>query len=528
MLIPIGTAFIIAFCAGFAYFSRRFLGDLFLERAIVLGPLTGLIMGDLRTGLLVGGALELIFMGASDIGGTVPVNLAIGSTIGTALAIAGHLTPEMALAIAIPAAIAGSLFEMLAKIGSSLFVVGAEHYADRGSAGGICLMVHLGNLLHFLADFTPVFLVLWLGGNLGKELATFLPAWLQSGIKLAGNMLPALGFGILLSTLAAPGMIPWFFMGFLLAIFAKFSVLGAAFVGILIGTIYIFQKGGLNFVRGETEAEKEVGNLVPAADRRTIFWRSFGIQSAFSFDRMQALGFVWTLIPFLKKLYGATPEFSKALKRHLAFFNTHPWIPGPIFAIVADLEAHRAQDPTKTDVESIQAVKGSLMGPLAGIGDATFHGTLRPVMGGISASLALQGIPFAPILFVVVMNTVHVLARWFSQDWGFRLGGNLFERVDQAGLRRLMEGISIAGLMAVGSLVANWLTFGIAKSVTYTSGKFSLPIQGMVDGIMPGLLPLLTTLLVYWAVRRGVRNVNIMLILLAIAIVFGGIIKVFA
>ena len=151
--------------AGFAYFGRRFLGDLFLERAIVLGPLTGLIMGDLHTGLIVGGTLELIFMGASDIGGSVPVNLPIGSTLGTAFAIAGNLSPEAALAIAVPAAIAGSFFELLAKTISTIFVAGAENFADHGNTNGIALMVHVGNLVHFLADFLPCFLALSLGGG---------------------------------------------------------------------------------------------------------------------------------------------------------------------------------------------------------------------------------------------------------------------------------------------------------------------------------------------------------------------------
>ena len=72
MQISVGLSLILAFIAGFAYFSRRFMGDLYLERAIILGPLTGLIMGDLPTGLLIGGTLELIFMGAADIGGAVP------------------------------------------------------------------------------------------------------------------------------------------------------------------------------------------------------------------------------------------------------------------------------------------------------------------------------------------------------------------------------------------------------------------------------------------------------------------------
>jgi len=527
MQIPVFTAFLIAFCAGFAYFGRRFLGDLFLERAIVLGPLTGLIMGDLHTGLIVGGTLELIFMGASDIGGSVPVNLPIGSTIGTAFAIAGNLSPEAALAIAVPAAIAGSFFELLAKTISTIFVAGAENFADHGNTGGISLMVHLGNLVHFLADFIPCFLALSLGGEAAKALGN-LPGWLASGIKLAGNMLPALGFGILLSMLATPGLIAWFFIGFLLAIFAKFSVVAAAFFGICAGAISIFMKGGLVLIRPAEEAEKEVARMIPAADRHTIFWRSFGLQSAFSFDRMQALGFTWTLIPFLKKIYGTTAELPKALRRHLVFFNTHPWIPGPIFAMVADLEARRAQNPEEVSEASIQAVKGSTMGPLAGIGDSMFHGTLRPLMSGVSSSLALQGIGIAPILFLVVTNAFHVVASWFTLDQGFRLGGNLFERVDPAGLKRLLEGAAIAGLMAVGALVANWLSFGLASTLVYTTGKYTLPIQSMLDGILPGLLPLLTTLGVYYAVRKGVKYTWIMVTLLAISLIFGGIIKVFA
>ncbi len=527
MNIPVGIAFILAFFAGFAYFGRRFLGDLYLERAIILGPLTGLIMGDLHTGLIVGGTLELIFMGASDIGGSVPANLPIGSTIGTAFAISAGLQPDQALAIAIPAAIAGSFFELLAKTVSTIFVAGAEYFADRGNSGGVSLMVHSGNFLHFLADFIPTFVVLSFGGQAAASLAN-LPDWLSSGIKLAGNMLPALGFGILLSMLATPALIPWFFIGFLLAIFAKFSVLAAAFLGICAGTIFVFQKGGLTIVRQADEAEKEVEQLVPEADRRTIFWRSFGLQSAFSFDRMQALGFTWTLIPFLKKLYGGTEEFARALKRHLVFFNTHMWIPGPIFAMVADLEARRAQDPSRVDEQSVQAVKASLMGPLAGIGDSMFHGTLRPLMGGIAASLALDGNPIAPLLFFFGTNIVHVFVRWWSLDQGFRLGGNLFERVDQEGLRRVMEGAAIAGLVGLGALVANWFSFGLAPTLTYQTGNYSLPIQNMLDSILPGLLPLITTLLVYWAVRRGVRNTYIMITLLIIALVFGGIIKIFA
>jgi len=521
MQISIATALVLAFIAGFAYFGRRFLGDLYLERAIVLGPLTGLIMGDIQTGLLIGGTLELVFMGAADIGGAVPPNLPIGSVLGTAFAISAGLKLEEALLIAIPAALLGSFFELLAKTISTIFVTGAERYADQGNASGVATMVHLGNLFHFLAIAVPTFVALALGSDAAKAISAAIPQFLQNGIKVAGAVLPALGFGILLSTLATTALIPFFFLGFALAAYAKFGVLGAAFVGFILAAIYVYQRGGVRIVKPAAEAEMVTKSLVPPEEQRRIYWRSFALQSAFSFDRMQSLGFTWTLLPFLKRLYGNTEEFRRALKRHLAFFNTHMWIPGPIFAMVADLEARRAKNPEEVDEKSIQAVKASLMGPLAGIGDSMFHGTLRPLAGGIAASMALQGNPIAPLFFFLAVNIPHVWVRWVSQSYGFRLGGRLFEQLDREGLQRLMEGAAIAGLMGVGGLVGTWLS--ITTPLVYTVQKATVSIQSMLDGIMPKLLSLLVTLWVYWAIRRGMRHVNIMLILAIGGIVLGAL-----
>ncbi|HTX78547.1 MAG TPA: PTS system mannose/fructose/sorbose family transporter subunit IID [Longilinea sp.] len=520
--IPIGVAFLLAFCAGFAYFGRRFLGDWYLERAIILGPLTGLILGDLQKGLLIGGTLELIFMGASDIGGTVPPNLPVGSILGTAFAITENLTVQQSLVIAIPAALIGSFFELLAKTVSTIFVSGAERFADDGNTMGISVMVHLGNFVHFLADFIPTFVGLSLGGAAVSAMATGMPQWLQDGVNEAGNVLPALGFGLLLSTLATPGLLPWFFLGFVLAAYLKMGVLGAAFVGVMVAIIFVIQKGGIQILSPAGEAEKEEASLVSKKDQTQIWIRSFALQSAFSFDRMQALGFTWGLIPFLKKVYADnTAELKKALRRHLTFINTHMWISGPIYASVAELEARKSQHPDEVDEQSIQAVKGSLMGPLAGIGDSMFHGTLRPLMGGVAASLALQGNPIAPLLFFFGTNIVHVYVSWASNFYSFRFGGNLFERIDQDGLHRLMEGAAIAGLMGIGGLVGTWLS--VTTPLTYVYDKFTFPIQSMFDSIMPKLLPLLLTLGVYWAVRRGVKTLTIMLVLAVGGIVLGAL-----
>ncbi len=195
------------------------------------------------------------------------------------------------------------------------------------------------------------------------------------------------------------------------------------------------------------------------------------------------------------------------------------WIPGPIFAMVAELEAKRAENPDEVDEQSIQAVKGSLMGPLAGIGDSMFHGTLRPLVGGITASMALNGNPLAPLIFFAGVNSVHLYVRALTQNWGFRLGGNLFERIDQESLKRLMQGAAIAGLMGLGGLVGTWLN--ITTPLTYTIQDASVSIQSMLNSIMPKLLPLLTTLVVYWAIRRGKSNSAIMLWMVVVGLVLG-------
>jgi len=315
-------------------------------------------------------------------------------------------------------------------------------------------------------------------------------------------------------------LLPWFFIGFAIAAYTQFGVLGTAFVGAMAAAVYVMRQGGIQFLKSsDQEAGAEEGELITKSDRRQIFWRSFALQSAFSFDRMQSLGFTWTLIPFLKKIYKKKEDLAEALRRHLTFFNTHMWVPGPIFAAVADLEARHAQNPEEVDVSAIQSIKGSLMGPLAGIGDSMFHGTLRPVMAGIAASLALQGVPIAPLVFLLGVNVVHVWVRWVTNEQGFRLGGTLFERLDQENLQRLMQGTAIAGLMGVGALVGTWLS--ITTPLTYTAQGTEVSIQQMLDNIMPKLIPLLTTLGVYRAVRRGVRNDVIMLILAVSAFVLG-------
>lgn len=519
MDLSIGTILLLSFWSGFTYFARRFMSDLFLERPIIAGTVAGLILGDLQTGLIVGATIELALMGVANIGGGVGPNTAVGAILGVTFAVTAGLSTDEALLLGLAASILGSFFQSVAKGASTIFVSGAEKFARERNLGGIAAMTHLGNLFHFLANAIPVFLALQIGPESVESLMASIPAWLQAGIKVSGQLLPAFGFALLLSSVASTALMPYFFIGFMLAAYFQMGVLGIAVAGFLIAAIIVSNQGGINIIKSADEKKE---SMVSKADQRQIYWRSFPLQSAFSFDRMQAIGFTWGIMPYLKKIYGDTEELSEALLRHLTFFNTHMWIAGPIYALVMEMETRKAKDPASVEVSAIQAVKASLMGPLAGIGDTLFFGTAQPILGGIAASLALQGSVLGPIMFFVVMLAIHLWVRKLSLDLGFNLGDTLFERIDQESFQRFIMGANIMGLFAIGGLIGTWVN--ITTPLEYVSAEGAVvAIQPMLNNIFPKLLPLLVTLAMFYANRKGVKNNTLMLITLLASFVLGGL-----
>jgi PTS system mannose-specific IID component len=253
-------------------------------------------------------------------------------------------------------------------------------------------------------------------------------------------------------------------------------------------------------------------------DLRRLFLRSNAIQSAFNFERMQGLGFIWGMIPLINKLYKRKEDRVEAYKRHSGYFNTHPWLVGIIFGIVASMEERKAQGE-EMDEENIQAVKSALMGPLAGVGDSMFFSTFRPIVAGICASLALSGAGIAPILFVLVINVVHFGAQWWGVYNGYKQADKFMERIGNMQVQRWMEAATILGLLVVGALVATALN--ISTPLVYTVGDVSVGLQNMFDKILPKLLPLGATLGVYAFIRKGKSTTIVMLGIIVVGFVLG-------
>lgn len=144
----------------------------------------------------------------------------------------------------------------------------------------------------------------------------------------------------------------------------------------------------------ETLPQVQDENAINARDLRRVFWRSFQMEFSWNYERQMNLAFVYALIPVLKKLYPQKAELAAALKRHLVFFNTTPHIVTLLLGITTAMEEKNSQQQ-EMDGTAIDNVKASLMGPLAGLGDSFFWGTLRLIATGIGTSLALQATSWA-------------------------------------------------------------------------------------------------------------------------------------
>lgn len=254
---------------------------------------------------------------------------------------------------------------------------------------------------------------------------------------------------------------------------------------------------------------KQENNKITKSDLKKVFWRSFTLEASWNYERMDQMGVVFALAPVIRRLYKTKEEISAALKRHLEFFNITPHISTLVFGIVTAMEEENVKNKD-FDETSINAVKSGLMGPLSGIGDSFFWGTLRVIAAGIGASLAAKGNILGPLLFLLIFNVPHILARYYGMMGGYKLGTGFLKKVGQSGLMsKVTYGASILGLMVVGGMTASMVSFTTPLSIG--SGKGATTIQSILDSIMPGLLPLALTLFIYYLLKKKVKVTYILL-----------------
>ena len=288
-------------------------------------------------------------------------------------------------------------------------------------------------------------------------------------------------------------------------------------------------------------------------DRMDVCWRHQFLQGSWNYERMQNGGWCYSIIPAIKKLYKTEEDRAAALKRHLEFHNTHPYVSAPVMGVTLALEEERANG-MPVDDQTVQGVKVGMMGPLAGVGDPVFWFTVRPILGALGASLALSGSIVGPLLFFVVWNLIRIAFLWYTQEFGYKVGTSIAKDMSGGLLGKVTEGASILGMFIIGALVQRWVSISftpVVSQVTQSKGAYiewdKLPkgaagikealsqynslggnglnqvkvttLQQNLDQLIPGLAALLLTLLCCYLLKKKVSPIVIIIALFVVGIV---------
>jgi PTS system mannose-specific IID component len=266
---------------------------------------------------------------------------------------------------------------------------------------------------------------------------------------------------------------------------------------------------------------KELKKLTKS-DLTSMFIRSNFHQGSWNYERMQALGYCFAMVPIIKRLYTGD-ERKQALKRHLEFFNTQPFVTAPILGVTAAMEEQKANG-ADIDDGAINGLKIGLMGPLAGVGDPIFWGTLRPVAAALGASIALTGSILGPILFFLIFNAVRLAIRWLGVSYGYSKGTTIVADMAGGRLQKLTEGASILGLFIMGALVNRWTSINVplvVSTITKADGTTAVTtVQNILDSLLPGLLPLIFTFICMNLLKKKVSAVWIIFGIFVFGILF--------
>ena len=210
-------------------------------------------------------------------------------------------------------------------------------------------------------------------------------------------------------------------------------------------------------------------NLTPAPDldQKTLnkmAWRSCFLQASFNYERMQAAGWLYSILPGLEKIHIDKDDLATSMTHNMEFFNIHPFLVTFAMGICLSLEQNKADIPT------IRAVRVSLMGPLGGIGDALFWMTLVPILAGITSQMAIAGNIAGPIIFLLIFNIIQFAIRFGLINWSYKMGTQAIDAL-MDNMKAFTRAASILGVFVVGCLTVTMGGTQIALTIPNGSSE---------------------------------------------------------
>lgn len=256
---------------------------------------------------------------------------------------------------------------------------------------------------------------------------------------------------------------------------------------------------------------------------KKLHWRGiWHMQIGWNYERMQGLGYLTTMLPVLEDSYGDNPELmQKALRTHAQFFNTQPSMADIIVGMNIALEEEANGEDV---IETAAAIKTSLMGPFAGIGDTVFGMIAGTIFGSLAVTFSTEGSYIGLILLTLWSLAVLFIIRPIFFDLGYRQGTNLVTTLGGQ-LNAFTDAASVLGITVIGGMIASMvnLQFGgirtgtqAMKDVVDEAGEvvgqapdYFVNLQtDLFDKIMPKFGSVILVAVAYWLLGKEGMNSN--------------------
>ncbi|HEY9089312.1 MAG TPA: PTS system mannose/fructose/sorbose family transporter subunit IID [Anaerolineaceae bacterium] len=255
------------------------------------------------------------------------------------------------------------------------------------------------------------------------------------------------------------------------------------------------------------------------------FWRLvFASQLGWNYERMQSVGYCYSILPILKKTHPDPEDFKESFITNLNFFNTNPVVGMPFI-----LGAHAALEEAGASLDTTEGLKVGLMGPLAGVGDTLVWALYNSIIFSIGAGMALKGNILGPLLVILLVFFPYNLVRYWQFFGAYRQGVNILTGYGSTAIARITELATIVGLIVIGGFAPSIINVKTPLSLTTSATVNGEPVtttvavQSQLDSILPYMLPILTVGLAYWLLKRGWTPVRVILVLVVIGFLGGAL-----
>lgn len=230
-------------------------------------------------------------------------------------------------------------------------------------------------------------------------------------------------------------------------------------------------------------------------NRRSLLFFQLG----WNYERMQGSGYLFIILPQLRKIYGDdSPELKEMMKIHSQFFNTSNFFN----TIITGIDLAMEEEQKYTAKDTVKGMKVGLMGSFAAVGDSLFASLIPTIFGALAGNMAQQGNPIGALIWIVATVAI-VIFRWKQLGYAYKEGVSLITTM-QHRLETLTNAATLLGVFMVGALVATIVKVEFAWKPTI--GNVTIDIQENVDMILPKLLPLIIALSIYWLLGRKHMN----------------------